>query len=324
MTARWLQVAGYKSPLEDSTSSTALSMQGSKPADAAVTNHQNSPGTHLVMGVADCTACTRRHDWPVNSKCLYVKAALQKCVLLGAPHVDFMLHLPEIGALPEEGEVEGEDDHAAAGLRRPLEGDIIRLLIRENEESRRLLEVSQTQMDAMLKQMQELTAQLRVSGSNSSDANGAQAGNSSVLGNQPPVGAAVGCVTPAAPSVSQGGFPPAAPGVSQGAARIIPPGFHPSYLMTQSQTAFNNAVQTEYPMGRGGVLAFQPWTFNPELHGLHSAPSAGMTSQSSTLGAGVRYDQAAREKAELLGPSSFMYGDHELVHTFLGLDQLKL
>ena len=37
----------------------------------------------------------------------------------------------------------------------------------------------------------------------------------------------------------------------------------------------------------------------------------------------VCYDQAAREKAELLGPDSFMYGDHELYHIYLGLEHLK-
>ena len=96
------------------------------------------------MGVADCNACSRKHERLVNSKCLYVKAALQKCVTLGASHMDFMFHLPDIGALPEVGEGEEEGDHAAAKTRRPSEGDIIRLLIHENEESRRLLEVSKT------------------------------------------------------------------------------------------------------------------------------------------------------------------------------------
>ena len=92
-----------------------------------------------------------------------------------------------------------------------------------------------------MKQMQELTAQLKISGSIVSDTNGAQAANSSVPGNRSPVGSVGVGVTPAAPSVIQG------------ATRIIPPGFHPSYLRTQSQTAFNSAVQTEYPMSREDV-----------------------------------------------------------------------
>ena len=37
----------------------------------------------------------------------------------------------------------------------------------------------------------------------------------------------------------------------------------------------------------------------------------------------VKYDLACREKAELLGPNSFVYGDHELYHTFLGVENLK-
>ena len=36
----------------------------------------------------------------------------------------------------------------------------------------------------------------------------------------------------------------------------------------------------------------------------------------------IRYDQATREKAELLGPTSFTYGDHELYHTYLGVEHL--
>ena len=30
-----------------------------------------------------------------------------------------------------------------------------------------------------------------------------------------------------------------------------------------------------------------------------------------------------REKAEILGPVAFVYGDHELVHAHLGMDALK-
>ena len=37
----------------------------------------------------------------------------------------------------------------------------------------------------------------------------------------------------------------------------------------------------------------------------------------------VRYDRAVIEKAELLGPSSFTYGDQDLCHAFLGLENLK-
>ena len=37
----------------------------------------------------------------------------------------------------------------------------------------------------------------------------------------------------------------------------------------------------------------------------------------------LRYDSAVREKVEILGPSVFVYGDHELVHAHLGMDALK-
>ena len=37
----------------------------------------------------------------------------------------------------------------------------------------------------------------------------------------------------------------------------------------------------------------------------------------------IRYDLAMREKAELWGPQVFCYGDHELYHTYLGVESLK-
>ena len=37
----------------------------------------------------------------------------------------------------------------------------------------------------------------------------------------------------------------------------------------------------------------------------------------------IKYDLAVREKAELIGPSAFVYGDHEFVHSFLGMENLK-
>ena len=37
----------------------------------------------------------------------------------------------------------------------------------------------------------------------------------------------------------------------------------------------------------------------------------------------VRYDQAVRERADVLGESSMVYGDHELVHRFLGPENIK-
>ena len=45
--------------------------------------------------------------------------------------------------------------------RRSSEGEFINLLFHENEESRRLLEISKLQMDPKMKQMQDLTVQIR-------------------------------------------------------------------------------------------------------------------------------------------------------------------
>ena len=37
----------------------------------------------------------------------------------------------------------------------------------------------------------------------------------------------------------------------------------------------------------------------------------------------IRYDQAVRERADVLGEATMVYGDHELVHRFLGPENLK-
>ena len=37
----------------------------------------------------------------------------------------------------------------------------------------------------------------------------------------------------------------------------------------------------------------------------------------------IRYDQAVRERADVLGENTMVYGDHELVHRFLGPENLK-
>ena len=37
----------------------------------------------------------------------------------------------------------------------------------------------------------------------------------------------------------------------------------------------------------------------------------------------IKYDQSVREKAEMLGPTAFVYGDHELYYLYLGLEQLN-
>ena len=37
----------------------------------------------------------------------------------------------------------------------------------------------------------------------------------------------------------------------------------------------------------------------------------------------IKYNLAVREKAEIVGPSAFVYGDHDLGHMFLGMDALN-
>ena len=52
------------------------------------------------MSFADCNTCVRRHKRPVNTKCEYVKVAIEKAVSLGLKASDYMLHLPDL--LPED------------------------------------------------------------------------------------------------------------------------------------------------------------------------------------------------------------------------------
>ena len=56
----------------------------------------------------ECTACMGRHRRPYNSRCLYMKLAIEKCVELRCPTSDYTLHLPELDPVLE---LPDEDDN---------------------------------------------------------------------------------------------------------------------------------------------------------------------------------------------------------------------
>ena len=392
------------------------------------------------MPEADCNACLRKHERPVNTKCLYAKEAVAKCKELRIPISDYMDYLPDLGVLEDDPALSGQ---AMAGHANPAlsptdkyNSELVRELIKENMDFKRLLLESKDNMDRVCAHMQTLTLQL-------SDR---ERGRDITVGGNDSVPISRGAKThdTQVGAVGGGGRPEA-----------IPPTSHPSYLLSagdSQRTSFTTVTQPQMPVGFTQPPLYHPWVFDPTLYGLSSErgrtqdyraaaasvdndgttsrdpdrgarsapsaassssmPNAGMTAPSGNLfapdprlpwppacavqypglwpstkskrkcvvydlephltcdnvkqctiddvlsasffmlecmmikGFGVReytkhvkflvdkskvytsqalvrYDQAVREKAELLGPSAFMYGDHELYHLFLGLEQLK-
>ena len=44
----------------------------------------------------NCTGCMRRHRCPYNSRCHYMKLAMDKCVELRVPTLEYVLHLLDL------------------------------------------------------------------------------------------------------------------------------------------------------------------------------------------------------------------------------------
>ena len=109
------------------------------------------------MSFADCNACVRRHRRPVNTKCEYLKVAVEKCVSLGFKSSDYMLHLPEL--LPEDvdpkmagAQTKGDTIHSQG----VVDNDLVAQLVAESVQSRKLLESSQSQVERMMAQLLDL------------------------------------------------------------------------------------------------------------------------------------------------------------------------
>ena len=119
------------------------------------------------MAFAGCNACSRRHKRPVNSKCDYLKAAVNKCAELGISSPEYVQFIPEL--LLED------TDPASVKLVKPsvpvatstpgraevpsgpdVNNELLQELVSENARSRKLLESSQNQVERMMAQLLDL------------------------------------------------------------------------------------------------------------------------------------------------------------------------
>ena len=110
------------------------------------------------MGFADCTGCSRHHKRPVNTKCEYLKSAVEKCLELGVSSADYMMYLPDLLAedIPPE---------AGKGVKpKPvvdIDSTLLQQLVSESEASRKLLQSSQSQVERMMAQLLDLNLEER-------------------------------------------------------------------------------------------------------------------------------------------------------------------
>ena len=120
------------------------------------------------MSFAQCTACLRKHKRPVNSRCEYLKADVQRCAELGLSSSECINYLPELMEedIDPSDKMAGKVDNGTAiaegvgpHLRRQsehLDSELIQQLVTESIQSRKLLESSQKQVERMMAQLLDL------------------------------------------------------------------------------------------------------------------------------------------------------------------------
>ena len=110
------------------------------------------------MSFADCTSCLRRHKRPANSKCEFLKVAVEKCGTLGLSSSQYMQYLSEL--LPEDVDpkMEGRQtkDPVSPVAQTQFDNAIIAQLVSESIQSRKLFESSQAQVERMMAQLLDL------------------------------------------------------------------------------------------------------------------------------------------------------------------------
>ena len=106
------------------------------------------------MAMANCNSCDRKHDRPVNSKCLYFKAALSKCVDLGVSSDDYRFYLPELGVITTNQSEGGLSATPSSAF--PLMAEDIMALLQDNADCKKKLAETQlllgqvmTRLDSM-------------------------------------------------------------------------------------------------------------------------------------------------------------------------------
>ena len=90
-----------------------------------------------------CNACDHQHDRPLNSKCLYFKAAVEKCAESGANPDDWRLHLPEIGSIKLPAVVVKEKLTPSRSVASPITREDFINVLQENEDCKHQLAVAQ-------------------------------------------------------------------------------------------------------------------------------------------------------------------------------------
>ena len=105
----------------------------------------------LNMPVVSCNACNRKHERPINSKCLYVKAALLNCRRLGASTDDFAFYLPEIGGLAELQPTMSEPSPF------PLMAEDIMALLQDNKECKKQLSDTRLELQRVMLRLDRLS-----------------------------------------------------------------------------------------------------------------------------------------------------------------------
>ena len=117
------------------------------------------------MALAQCSACERKHERPVNTKCKYLNRAVEICVELGVSTDEWRLHLPDLDE--EKGSESGEatflggnttrSSPSAKGSEFVMSPSDVSALLRDNAECKRMILETQRQVAQLSRQMTNLT-----------------------------------------------------------------------------------------------------------------------------------------------------------------------
>ena len=182
----------------------------------------------------------------MNSKCEYAKVAVSKCAELGISSAEYMLYLPDL--LPEDADP-SKSDHGGKHVKsspvpETFDAELVKQLVAESIQSRKLLESSQSQVERMMAQLLDLKIESKRSHLN--EAGSAAGGAGGGAG-----GGAVGGAVGGAPIGSLGGA------LSGAARETITAPVTPA---TQSQAAnvAHNHTAASFP-AIPGISWTSPW-----------------------------------------------------------------
>ena len=107
------------------------------------------------MAVAQCNACDRKHERPVNSKCSYMAAALGHCKSAGIELEKYRLYLPPVGDIAGQGVEQTVSTPSSPAF--SFSPSDVKALLLDNEEARQQAAETQRQLAEVIKQMSDLT-----------------------------------------------------------------------------------------------------------------------------------------------------------------------